>query len=74
MERDDAPSKRLVLCVSSIHRSSSANPTVPSSKQADPEAEVCLPRITCTYPSSSLVTDQLFKLLVISICLVNLLF
>ncbi|XP_078313814.1 uncharacterized protein LOC111129947 isoform X3 [Crassostrea virginica] len=40
MERDDAPSKRLVLCVSSIHRSSSANPTVPSSKQADPEAEV----------------------------------
>lgn len=53
MERDDTSSKRLVLCVSSVQRAESTNPTTPSSKQTVLDPEVCL--ITVLIISKSLL-------------------
>lgn len=54
MERDDTSSKRLVLCVSSVQRAESTNPTTPSSKQTVLDPEVCL--ITVLIISKSLLS------------------
>lgn len=58
MERDDTSSKRLVLCVSSVQRAESTNPTS-SSKQTVLDPEVCL--LTVLIISKSLSTfDYLY--------------